>query len=445
MSDRKSINWLYRQLPDLIDKGVIDAATAARLRGYFGPEEEKPDYNLAYILAGVLGAVLIGGGIILIFAFNWDQLSRTWRTILSLAPLVVAQLIYSYVFFRKSHSLAWVESSSGFLMLMIAASIALISQTYHIEGTTEGFLFVWMLLSVPLMYLMNSTLAALFYLVGICAWAVNIWGSESVYYWFFLSFSVPHIIYNTRTVGSPRGNLLGWTFVITLAISWFAVIEVDLPLFSLVGSAFSLSVLYLVGDRWYPSDNTIVSRPFQAFAVVGIFIFCMILGYDWPNESAQVEAWVNGLRYAPWAGKMNFLIWVSIATSWVFLMISGYRKEGRIPPFASLFPLLVFGGFWITRRYGSLVPIILANLYLFVFGLHYIRRGINRQAMTLVNLGMFFIAALIVARFFDTDWSFVVKGVVFVVLGLCFLGVNLLLSRRLKQVEGTEQLPWERL
>ncbi len=444
MSDRKSINWLYRQLPDLIDKGVIDAATAARLRGYFGPEEEKPDYNLAFILAGVLGAVLIGGGIILIFAFNWDQLSRTWRTILSLAPLLIAQAIYTYVFFRKSHSLAWVESSSGFLLLMIGASIALISQTYHIEGTTEGFLFVWMLLCVPLMYLMNSTLAALFYLVGISSWALNISGSESVYYWFFLAFSVPHIIYNTRTIGSTRGNLLGWTFVITLAISWFAVIEVDLTLYSLVGSAFALSVLYLVGDRWYLSDNNIVGRPFQAFAVAGIFIFCMILGYDWPDESAQLNAWVNGLRYAPWAGKINFLVWVGIATAWVFLMISGYRKEGRIPPFASFFPLLVLVGYLITRQSDQVIPIILANLYLLIFGIHYIRRGINRQAMTLVNLGMFFIASLIVARFFDTDWSFVVKGVVFVILGVCFLGVNVLLSRRLKESEKSEELPWEK-
>lgn len=433
MSNRKYINWLYHQLPDLLDKGVIDSATAARLKGYFGPLDEKPDFNLAFILAGVLGAILIGGGIILIFAFNWDHLSRFWRTILSLTPLVIAQVIYTYVFFRKSNSLAWVESISGFIMLALAAAIALISQTYHIAGTMESFLFVWMLMSVPLLYLMNATLPALFYLVGICAWALNISGSESVYYWIFLALCVPHLIYNTRKVGSIRGNLLGWTFVITLAISWFAVMEMEMHLFFILGTAFSLSVLYLVGDRWYLADNSLVSRPFQVFSVVSIFIFCMLLGNHWPNPQVHLDHWVNGWSYAPWAGKINFLIWIAIATSWVFLMISGYRKEGRIPPFAGLFPILVFIGIWITKNYGETVPIVLANLYLLVFGIHYIKRGINRQDMTLVNLGMLFLASLIVARFFDTDWSFIVKGVVFVVLGICFLGVNLLLSRRLKQ------------
>ncbi len=432
MSDPKSIRWLYRQFPDLLEKGVIDAPTVSRLKGYFGPEEKAPDYNLAFILAGVLGAVLIGGGIILIFAFNWENLSKTWRTILSLTPLVFGQLVYTYVFFRKNNSPAWVESASGFLMLAMAAAIALISQTYHIEGSLESFLFIWMLLSVPLLYLMNASLPALFYLVGICAWSVNISGSESVYYWFFLAMFVPHLIYNTRKVNSIRGNLLGWTFVLTGAISWLAVMEFDLPLFFILGVAFSLSVLYLVGDRWYPAARGLAGRPFQVFSVIGIFIFCMMLGNEWPSQTAQLGHWVNGWNYAPWAGKINFLMWTGIATSWVFLMISGYRKEGRIPPFAGLFPILVLVGSWIVQNYGSTLPIVLANLYLLIFGIHYIRRGINLQNMTLVNLGMLFISSLIIARFFDTDWSYVVKGVVFVLLGLCFLGVNLLLSRRLK-------------
>ena len=40
------------------------------------------------------------------------------------------------------------------------------------------------------------------------------------------------------------------------------------------------------------------------------------------------------------------------------------------------------------------------------------------------------LAALIVTRFFDANVSFVVRGVAFIILGIGFLGANLLLSQR---------------
>jgi uncharacterized membrane protein len=114
MRNQKAINWLYEQLPGLIKKGVISSETSKKLKLHFGEVEEKPDYNIAFLVAGILGAVLIGGGIILIFAYNWENLSTTWRTIFSFLPLMVAQVIYTFVFFEKRDSNAWVEASSGF-------------------------------------------------------------------------------------------------------------------------------------------------------------------------------------------------------------------------------------------------------------------------------------------------------------------------------------------
>ena len=81
--------------------------------------------------------------------------------------------------------------------------------------------------------------------------------------------------------------------------------------------------------------------------------------------------------------------------------------------------------------YESLA-IVLANIFLFGYGIFYVKTGIQKQRMALVNVGMLFLSATIIARFFDTDWSFVIKGVAFVILGIGFLSVNLILSKKLK-------------
>ena len=158
MAHPRYIRWLYEEIPDWMANGILTPEQSAKLQEYYGEVEERPAFNLGFLVAGTLGALLIGSGIILIFAYNWEEISYTWRIILSFAPLIIAQLFYSYAFFYRRGDLAWVEGASAFLMLMIAASIALVSQTFHIWGEPETFLWSWLLLSVPLIYLMNSSM-----------------------------------------------------------------------------------------------------------------------------------------------------------------------------------------------------------------------------------------------------------------------------------------------
>jgi hypothetical protein len=65
------------------------------------------------------------------------------------------------------------------------------------------------------------------------------------------------------------------------------------------------------------------------------------------------------------------------------------------------------------------------NTYGVGLGLLVCRDGLQRGRVGTMNFGLLLISAVLVARFFDVDWSFVVRGVAFVILGLTFLGVNL--------------------
>ena len=427
MSKVKYIKWLYEELPGLVSRGILPEDSAHQLRAHYGEIDDRPAYNIALILAAILGAVLIGGGIILLFAHNWDQFSRPVRTVLSFAPLVVAQVIYGYVFFKKENSTAWVEASSAFLMLMLAACIALISQTYHIQGDFEDFLLVWMLLSIPLLYLMNATLPALFYLIGISSWALNVPRGEVHWYWLLLLAVVPHLLRNMYLQKNEiRARLLGWTLALTFIPPIIRIFDQEYPLIMFMTVSTLVALFYLFGERIFSEKENLVYKPFQFVAVAVAFIMLMFLGYDWPAENFRSD------NFSLWGSRINIAVLVLSVLGYLWLLYADWKEGRRINYFVMLFPVVIFIGELIAKGGETTIAIVLANVYLFGFGIYYIKYGIEKHRLSLVNLGMFFISALIIARFFDTDWGFVVKGLVFILLGIGFLWVNLVMSKRLK-------------
>ncbi|HAK74327.1 MAG TPA: hypothetical protein DCP36_13535, partial [Sporomusaceae bacterium] len=169
---KNTVKWLYEQLPDLVNKGVISSDAADRIRDYYGPEiqEEKKNYMTIF---GVIGIILVGLGIILIMAHNWEQLNRFSRMGIAVAMLIAAQISAVAVWCFKRDKRSWKEGAAVFWMLMVGASMALVSQTYHLSDDTGAFLLAWMLLSLPILYLLQSTIVAASYLIGIGGWVAN--------------------------------------------------------------------------------------------------------------------------------------------------------------------------------------------------------------------------------------------------------------------------------
>ena len=59
----------------------------------------------------------------------------------------------------------------------------------------------------------------------------------------------------------------------------------------------------------------------------------------------------------------------------------------------------------------------LFNTFIFVFGAVYLREGIKQERLGLVNAGMLIISALLFMRFLDREISFLIKGIVFLLIG----------------------------
>ena len=136
-------------LEELLKEGIISKENADDIRQYYQSKNEGSS-NRLFLVFGLLGAVLVGLGIILIIANNWDSFSKVTKTVLAFVPLVIGQGFCTYSLLKMPDNKTWREAASSFTFFAVGAGIALISQIYHIQGSTAEFLLTWMLLTLPL-------------------------------------------------------------------------------------------------------------------------------------------------------------------------------------------------------------------------------------------------------------------------------------------------------
>jgi hypothetical protein len=85
---KKHIKWLFNEIDLWIGKGIITADQGAVLKGRY----PAPGESLAWgrIIFFSIGAVLIGLGVILLFAYNWQRLHKFAKLAVIFAALIIA-------------------------------------------------------------------------------------------------------------------------------------------------------------------------------------------------------------------------------------------------------------------------------------------------------------------------------------------------------------------
>ena len=96
-----------------------------------------------------------------------------------------------------------------------------------------------------------------------------------------------------------------------------------------------------------------------------------------------------------------------------------------------LLPVVSIAGYALAASFDRTgQAMVLFNLYAFATGLLLLGDGFRHVKGGDVNAGLLTVGALVVLRFFDSEQDILVRGVVFVLLGVAFLSVNLVLARK---------------
>jgi uncharacterized membrane protein len=113
-ADRSGIRWLLAELPQLVVKGLLTGEATEKLRAHYLADAPGDRRNFGFLLSATLGSLLVGGGVVLLVAHNWDFLSRPVRCGVAFAPVVCSQALAIFVLLRRNESIPVARSCRDF-------------------------------------------------------------------------------------------------------------------------------------------------------------------------------------------------------------------------------------------------------------------------------------------------------------------------------------------
>ena len=428
-------HWLLDQLPGLVQKGVLDDPAAESLRAHYAAQVTSTapsSRNIAVVIFSVLGGLLISAGVILLFAHNWEQFGRPARAVLSFLPLLLGIAVSTCSILRKNHSTALAEGTGAFHALAVGACIALIGQTYQLSGSFTGFMLTWMLLALPLVYLLGSSAVAIIYVAGITSWAGDlvVQNRSMLWFWPLIALVLP---FYAQLMKENRFSGRAWWLSLAIALSLpvGAGFQCDRTFFFEWPLVFSgiFTSLYLAGCAWFRRPQAPrIAHPFIFVGQLGIVVLTIWLSYRF--------AWLH--RSFPSPSEVSSQTWIiadAIAYGFcavaLILFALCWMRKTEMNPVAGLLPAVIASATFLLRA-GLGWTLLLVNLYALALGVVTIVRGIRDLRFASLNAGLLLVAALVIARFFDSELNFILKGAAFILVGAGFCVANIFLLKKRK-------------
>jgi uncharacterized membrane protein len=430
-SNRKAVQWLLRELPELEKEQVINKECSDALKKYY--EDKLPPaigiHKIMLIFFSILSAVLIGGGVILIIAYNWDDLPKSFRSVMAFIPLVLAIITGWYTLFKDKDT-RWKEVSSILLAASSASAISLVSQIYHLGGTLPDFLFVWLLLILLPIYIFNSGSLLFIYLWAFTAYDFACWGSRHNIYYLLMFFGLvlPYFIWHMKKHSETlRTAYYNWLFVALVLINFGATFKKCSNFELQTGFALLLATIYLIGMNLREKGTGFWRNPFLPAGFLGTVIFVSI-------GTFSGGMW-DSYHYRIFNYDVNSIVLLSV---WGLMLICDlhiiFKRRNVIFFIPALLPVLTILSAWLDKYTMAYI----FSGYMLLLGAALLTSGYKQKELFRLNLGMLVVSLLIILRFVDSDLSILMRGCAFIAVGIAFAIINWLVGKSIKTTAVTE-------
>jgi uncharacterized membrane protein len=439
---------LLNFLDSLEQKGLINTEVNGQIQ-HFITRRNTSFGKLFLTLAAIIGALFLSAGVFSIISHNWNDFPRHVRGVLSFVPSLVALFFYYKAVFKHPKSTSWIEASSLFLMLMIGASIALVSQTYQMDGDFDNFITVWLLLTLPLFYIARASGIAIFYLLLSTKFlfpdiqydwfmpsGVTLNAKYYLFWMFFIAF-LPHFYLSLNRKSTSQGFraiFLGWLITIFLVLTMPFAVKAGYLWWALT----FIMAFYLVGKKYYSHNLSALGRPFQTVALYNIFYFLIAFSSE---DFCNVMFRIDSLRQiGSWNNEQLFFFFAALLLLGGLTIIAMiWRRRSALLNRAVVYVPVLFGlsffVFCLNEYYEvdlTWWAFLIFNIYVLVFGVTAMVMGNRSGSVLYMIYGLFLICALLWVRYFDMDVSFWLKGILFMIVGLLFFLIHFLSNEEFK-------------
>jgi uncharacterized membrane protein len=254
---KKMKKWMEKEVSSWVDKRIIFDTQAKEIFDLYSIESDKfkPSKPVNFVKTiSLMGAILVGLGLILFVASNWQRIPDFVKTMLLLITTFSTFYAGYYFTFKRKDSFTLGNALLLLASLFFGATLFLIAQIYNVQANSHWLVLVWACSILPLGYffdllsvrLLSSSLFFLWDLVFVLTQETGNYFYPLIVFLIFIPFISKKPIHNLPSflgagLSSLVALLIGKPFVILVWVLGFLVYYIikKKPLYLLFSSVLS--------------------------------------------------------------------------------------------------------------------------------------------------------------------------------------------------------------
>ncbi|HUR60291.1 MAG TPA: DUF2157 domain-containing protein [Opitutaceae bacterium] len=409
----KQTRWLSSEVDRWTAEGIVSLEQAARIRALYVEPAGALSWGLIVFFG--LGAVIVGLGVTLLLAYNWDDIPKFGKLALILGLTALAHAGGLRFRIHPDWRAQLGEALSLLGTMMFGAGIWLVAQVYHIdEHFPNGFL-VWALGALAMAWALDSIVQGVLATILFAIWG----GAETLRFHSPAGMSALAIVIGIGPLFWRRRSAVLLATIVA-AMYWLMLVNASYWAGSagVFGNAFALAVLLIALAKLIGEDFGRCRGVLAFFGWSGFILCAYILSFD--SAARGALHWT----YRPDVGVLalvyRWLLFVLTLAAWGWLAWRARRGEREpVPREEWLCPiaLLYAQGLRLFQRGEAGFVAVVFNLVCLALAAAWMVRGCREGRLRPTVVGSLLLSAVLLARYFDLFDSLALRGVAFLILG----------------------------
>ncbi len=423
--NHKHHRWLAKQIPLWVKDGLIEPKQATNIQTRYPIDD---GLSLGKLLISAAGAIMIGLGIILLFAYNWAEMSKSLKLGVVFGFFATAH-IAGFLAGDKRQILS--ESFFSLGTMLMGAAIFLVGQIYHLDSHYPDAFLLWSLGALTLAWARPSLTQAFMALILILSWhMLEVFDFDAATPWALplVLFGVFPLVWRLHSPVLARFSAA--TLLISLGLVMLPQYHKLAPITLLMTSAALLFVKMRVQNSLNPAFQSIAQQIAKPAGLVFILMLFLL------SFGRLVDDLIRLGATQPLGNPYFLTALLFSQTAFLWLLIKGKPNLGivlveaviltALPPVVT--PSLVGEGYYGLMVINFNLLLLGISVFLMVDG----ARQVDRWRMV---SGALVFAALAMARYVDLFESLISRALVFLIVGVSLFAMANLYQRHKKPEE----------
>ena len=435
----KASRWLRGESARWVKEGLIREDQAQAIRAlYPAPQAARP---WAVIIFSGLGAVIVGLGVILLFAYNWKAMPKAVKLGTIATALIAFHGSGIYLFLRRPRMKAVGESLTVAGTMFFGAGIWLVAQIYHIQEHFATAFLIWGIGALLMAWALPSVFQGVMAAVLFAVWA----GAEAAEFDAAMHLALPVLLGAILPLAYRERSRVLLACLLVAAGSTLAFLAaatadeeaIFISLFAYAVLAAGAGAVHRVTGKARE-----LGKVYHVLAVTTYMVLVYILSFgdaaeellslDLPKGAARMVYWVT-------PGIAAVGVWAAVLV--LVLRLPPAERRERVPVDLWLVPGALLAAYALSGLPSHTDEWVLAgpfNLILLAHAVSLMARGVKGHALGKVVCGAVLLTFLTGGRYVDLLHSLVARGLVFLLVGGALFTEGIFYARgsRLQEEEG---------